>query len=861
MQTRKLGSSKRGAAISFCAFAMGAFAPVAAFAANLPVGFTETVVASFTASPTAMEFSPDGKLFIAQQNGIMPVWKDGAQISANFFANTPINTDTLGERGLLGITFDPAYASNRYVYVYYTVSGGDHHNRVSRYTADASGSLALAGSGTAIWNGDAHSATNHNGGAIHFGPDGKLYIATGDNAQGTPAQSLTSQHGKILRINADGSIPLDNPFHDSVGPNVDAVWSLGLRNPFTFAFQPGTGRMFVNDVGQNTWEEINDGGSLPSGRRLNYGWPTTEGDFNQAGFADFTQPFFTYNHHSGTPVGNVITGGAFYNPTTNTFGSEYQGDYFFSDLGGGWIYRIDPSTKQVTEFATDAGAVDLKVSGDGALYYLAYGSQKVFKVTKAGLAPLITLQPDDQTVGVGSVVILKSDASGGPTFQWQRSDSGGSSWSNINGATSKTLTFVPAQLADNNAQFRVIATNSSGSAASNPAKLTVLNNSAPGSPTITVNNGLTNSKFVAGQTISFSGTATDPEDGALGAGAFSWKINYLTSIDQGDQDSDGLPGLTRPYDTLSNVTSGTFTPATTGPYTLADVAYSITLTVTDSLGLKTTSRVVISPNTSTLTLASSPAGMQLTLDSQPVTAGDTFAGVVGFERTIGATPAQIFNETGYQFVSWSDGGDSKHTIITPASDTTYTATYVLSALPGPWASADVGDVGTPGGSSFANSTFILNGSGFIQGKADSFHFAYLQVTGDFTFSAIVRSLPYNAPEKNARAGIMVRADLTPGSPHMFIGVRAKASPQTVSRERADQNGSTGGAGSASAPCWVRITRIGNRITTHRSSNGVTWNKAGSKTIVLGSTVYLGFAVCSDFDGLQNATFDSPALVN
>ena len=138
------------------------------------------------------------------------------------------------------------------------------------------------------------SATNHNGGAIHFGPDGKLYIAVGENAVPSNAQSLSNRHGKILRINSDGTIPGDNPltFPGIAGSPTGvnrAIWAVGLRNPFTFAFQPGTGRMFVNDVGAGTWEEINDG-IVAS----NYGWPNCEGNCAPPN-ANFRDPLFQYD--------------------------------------------------------------------------------------------------------------------------------------------------------------------------------------------------------------------------------------------------------------------------------------------------------------------------------------------------------------------------------------------------------------------------------------------------------------------------------------------------------------------------------------------------------------------------------------
>src|SRR5689334_3487711 len=215
-----------------------------------------------------MELAPDGRIFVCQQTGSLRVIKNGALLSTPFLT---LNVDSNGERGLLGIAFDPNFASNNFLYVYYTVPSTPRHNRVSRFTAN--GDVVANGSEVPILDLDNLStATNHNGGAIHFGPDGKLYVAVGENANGANAQTLSNRLGKMLRINSDGSIPGDNPFFNTATVLNRSIWALGLRNPFTFAFQPGTGRMFINDVGQNTWEEINDGmaGS-------NYGWPTTEG--------------------------------------------------------------------------------------------------------------------------------------------------------------------------------------------------------------------------------------------------------------------------------------------------------------------------------------------------------------------------------------------------------------------------------------------------------------------------------------------------------------------------------------------------------------------------------------------------------
>jgi glucose/arabinose dehydrogenase len=210
--------------------------------------FFDRAIVNALSSATAMAFSPDGRLFVAQQGGSLRVIRNGRLLPTPFVTLTVNST---GERGLLGVAFDPDFATNQWVYVYYTATTPSIHNRVSRFTAQ--GDVAAPGSELVLMDLETLSATNHNGGAIHFGPDGKLYIAVGENAVTSNSQTLANKLGKVLRINKDGSIPSDNPFHDGAGPNADAIWALGLRNPFTFAFDPA-GRMFVNDVGAGTWD-------------------------------------------------------------------------------------------------------------------------------------------------------------------------------------------------------------------------------------------------------------------------------------------------------------------------------------------------------------------------------------------------------------------------------------------------------------------------------------------------------------------------------------------------------------------------------------------------------------------------------
>jgi glucose/arabinose dehydrogenase len=349
----------------------------------LPAGFTESLLTGGLSSPTAMELAPDGRLFVAQQGGQLRVIKNGSLLATPFVS---LNVDSQGERGLLGVTFDPNFATNPFVYVYYTTATAPIHNRVSRFTAN--GDVAVSGSEQIILELDNLSgATNHNGGAIHFGLDNKLYIAVGENATPSNAQTLTNLHGKMLRINADGTIPPDNPFVGSTTGKNQAIWALGLRNPFSFAVQPGTGRILLNDVGAQTWEEINDGiaGS-------NYGWPNTEGPTTNP---NFRSPLFAYQHNAGNPQGCAIVGAAFYNPASVQFPVDYVGDYFFADLCENWIWRYDPVSNTATEFATTLTRpvpVDLKVDAAGNLLYLSRGTSPtdgaVYRIGfPAGLAP------------------------------------------------------------------------------------------------------------------------------------------------------------------------------------------------------------------------------------------------------------------------------------------------------------------------------------------------------------------------------------------------------------------------------------------------------------------------------------------
>jgi glucose/arabinose dehydrogenase len=620
--------------------------------AAVPEGFTETLVTGGLASPTAMAFAPDGRLFVCLQGGQVRVIKGGALLPTPFVT---LNVDQRGERGLLGITFDPDFASNNFVYVYYTVNSDPRHNRVSRFTA--AGDVAAPGSETLVFRLDDLSlAQSHNGGALHFGPDGKLYVAVGENNLPDNAQTLSNLHGKMLRINRDGTVPADNPFSAQAAGNKRAIWALGLRNPFTFAFQPGSGRMFINDVGAGAFEEINDGVA-----GANYGWPLSEGPTSNPAHRG---PVFSYGHGNGPTVGCAITGGLFYNPPAPQFPSGFVGKYFFADFCGGWIRVLDPSNNTASDFAADVSLpVDLRVGPDGSLFYLSRGAGGVFNIRfAANQPPGIITHPTSQTIPVGKPVTFTVAASGvGPhSYQWRRDGA------DIPGANSPSFHIPAVSLSDDGAKFRCVVSNAFGSTTTNEAVLTVTPNREP---TATITAPAAGALYRAGETIAYAGAGSDPEDGALPASAFTWRVDF-------HHDEHTHPFVFE----VTGQTGGSFDIPAVGE-TSSNVWYRIHLTVRDSGGLAHSTFRDVLPRKSNFTLLTDPPGLQLTLDGQPVTTPLTVTGVVGLRRTLGVVSPQSVNGSGFEFSAWSDGGAASHEITTPEADSTFTASFAPVANP------------------------------------------------------------------------------------------------------------------------------------------------------------------------------------
>ena len=684
-------------------------------ATDLPDGFAERQYATGLNDPTSMAFAPDPcppsgapvhRLFVCEKEGNVRVARNDVLQPTPFLH---VAADTRGERGLDGICFDPNFAANGYVYVYYTILNADPslptHNRLSRFTADpAHPDVALAGSETPIMEMDDLVATSyiHNAGGLHFGPDHKLYISVGENGVSMNAQSLDTVLGKILRItpipenpdgtNPEATFPTDNPFYNRTTGKNRAIYALGVRNPFTFNFQPGTGRMFIDDVGAATWEEINEGAA---GR--NYGWPSCEGPCQPLP-TGMTNPIFAYQHNpNSTPHGCAITGGAFYNPPPRCSGeppfgfpASYVGKYFFMDYCAGWIYTMDPNAidpsspygfHSVAPFASNichdcssgfSATVQLIVGPDANLYYLSRADGAVYQIRyPASLAPTIGTQPADVLVGQGWPATFTVAASGVPPlhYRWQRNDT------DIPGAAdapSYTLAY-PVVATDNGARYRCIVWNSNGSTHTREAVLSVITKQPP---VCTISSPSPNAYYENGQTITFSGSAVDghdiitndPQDGVLGPSDFTWQILFEHHLFSNPNHH------THPFFPPTNgIAGGTVT--LTFPETDPDVWYRIFFTARDSYGLSTTAFRDVFPRRVQLGVTTTPVHLPVLLNGSPKDTPYPFWSVVHLMWNLGVKTPQIVDGITYDFVSWSDQGARFHNILARHTSTTYIANF------------------------------------------------------------------------------------------------------------------------------------------------------------------------------------------
>lgn len=564
-------------------------------AAVVEPGFEVETVAEGFVLPTAMSFSPDGRIFVAEKGGSVKVVENGVVLPQPLITLTDINT--FGDRGLIGMALDPNFQQNGYLYLSYTFEnspgigfGSQKTGRIVRVTVNgnvASESSKVVLVGTVGGNAAnpscenfpvtsdciASDSSSHSVGGLRFGPDGKLYATLGDgadfstvDARALRAQNLDSLAGKVLRINTDGSAPQDNPFFTgNPSDNRSKVFAYGLRNSFRLNFKPGTNSLFAGEVGWSNWEEVN---RITAG--ANYGWPCWEGNslssYNCTP-SGVTLPTYTYAHNASGA--GSITVGAF--PTNGAYPASYNNSMFIGDYAQNWIKRVNfDNNNNVSSVTTvidgDVWPVDMSTGVDGTIYYLdiAFGSLnrithttgnrkpvvQVSAVPTSGLAPLQVVFSSEGTI----------DPDGNPiSYSWNFGDGSNSTEANPTHTYTGNGTYIAS----------ITVTDSLGAQSIKSITITVGNQA----PSANITNPLSGSLYVPNQIIQLNGTATDPEDGVLPPSAYHWQVilHHNTHIHY-MQDFLGVQNPSFVADDHNDPT----------------VYMEIILTVTDSAGLTST---------------------------------------------------------------------------------------------------------------------------------------------------------------------------------------------------------------------------------------------------------------------------------
>jgi putative cell wall-binding protein len=501
----------------------------------------------------------------------------------------------------------------------------------------------------------------------------------------------TSLDGTILRIDPTTGAGLPgNPFYASADPNMRRIVGYGLRNPFRITVRPGTNEVWAGDVGWNAWEEINRLTSPADGGADNFGWPCYEGAGRQSGYdaanltlcenlytsgsAAVVAPYFRY-HHSDLvhptdvcPVGgSSVAGVAFASQNGGNYPPEYRGALFFADYTRGCIWSAQagpnglPDPAKIHTFVSGAAQpVDVQIGPGGDLFYVDLGGTiRRIRYLSANQPPIAVINADPTNgpapltvafVGTGS-----TDPDGDPiTYAWDLDGDGA-----FDDSTSPTTSYTYSQAGTYTPRLQV--TDDSGATAT--ASMTISAGNTPPRPVM--DSPADSLTWRVGDTISFSGHATDDQDGTLPPSALTWSLilHHCPSTCH-----------EHPLRTFSGTSSGSFV----APDHEYPAHLELRLTATDSGGLGDTVSTSLHPQTVQLAFATQPSGLALTVGSSSRATPFSRTVITGSTVSISANSPQAFGGQIYQFVSWSDGGAQTHTVVANQA-TTHTATLDVSS--------------------------------------------------------------------------------------------------------------------------------------------------------------------------------------